>query len=90
MTKNVMYEGMGGRDGANHTVGINLYQKDVDTVDFALATVQVYFYKKPPTTPPANARSVNVANGTLYVVNNDTTNNPKITRLVDTILASAK
>jgi hypothetical protein len=58
-------------------------------VDFTTATIQIWLYRKVPTSPPSN-QSVVLENGTLYIKNNDTTGNIKVTKIIDTILQSAK
>jgi Kazal-type serine protease inhibitor domain len=45
------YQGMGARDGANHSVAVALTATGTDT--WESADVQVWYYKKSPTTPPS-------------------------------------
>lgn len=87
MPKYSYYSGEGARDGASHTMAISTTASGV--IDFATATVQVWLYRKTPSTPPSD-QSVTLENGTLYIKNNDTTGNPKVGKIVETVLQSAK
>jgi Kazal-type serine protease inhibitor domain len=87
MPKYSYYSGEGAHDGASHTMAISTTASGV--VDFTTATIQIWLYREVPTAPPST-QSVVLENGTLYIKNNDTTNNPKIAKIIDTILQSAK
>ncbi|MBC7503501.1 hypothetical protein H7169_00850 [Candidatus Gracilibacteria bacterium] len=81
------YAGLGARDGAVHSVVIATTASGV--LEFATAPVQIWLYSKIPANPPSS-QSVQLDAGVLYIRNNDTTGNVKITNIVDTVMASAK
>ncbi len=85
LPKYAYYQGLGARDGASHTLAIALTASWIE--DIATSDVKLYFYKTLPTNPPLG-KEVTVPNGILYV-NGDMTN-PKIAKIIDTILMSAK
>ena len=81
------YSGLGARDGAVHSMAIATTASGV--LDFATAPVQVWLYSRAPATPPSS-QSVQIDAGVLYIRNNDTTGNARISNIVETVLASAK
>jgi hypothetical protein len=87
MPRYVHYAGAGARDGASHTVAIATSASGV--TDFAIAPVQVWFYSSIPLNPPSS-QSATLTNGTLYIRNNDTTGNVKISKIVETVMVSAR
>ena len=81
------YAGLGARDGAVHSLAIATTASGV--LDFATAPVQVWLYSRAPATPPSS-QSVQLDAGVLYIRNNDTTGDVKISNIVETVMASAK
>ncbi len=81
------YAGAGARDGASHSLAIATTASG--TTEFSTAPVQVWYYTTPPATPPGS-QSVKTAWGILYIRSNDTTASPKISKIIDTIITSAK
>lgn len=87
MPKYSYYSGAGSQGGASHTMAISTTASGVE--NFATATVQVWFYRKVPTTPPSD-QSLKIENGILYIKNNDTTGNARVGKIIETVLQSVK
>lgn len=84
----VYYQGYGARDGASHTMAMALTQSGVESFDSA--DVRVYFYRgSVPTDAVAGAMLVKTEKGTLMIDSKNSTL-PKIQKIVDTIMASAR
>ncbi len=81
--KNTSYQGFGAQNGATHTLGISTTG---ELTDLASSSVQVYYYATTPANPPANSKTVTLANGaTVYVTSN---NSPGTDNIVNTVIAS--
>jgi hypothetical protein len=87
MPKYSYYSGAGARDGAAHSMSIGITASGI--LDFSSATVQLWFYKTAPATPPSSEFKT-VENGTLYIKNNDPTGNAKVQKILTTILDSVE
>lgn len=87
MPKYAYYASAGSQDGATHTMAIATTASGV--LDFATAPVQVWFYRTPPASGPSD-QSMKTQNGILYIRNNDTTGNAKVTKIIQTVIESAK
>ncbi len=87
LPKYVHYQGMGARDGASHSVAIALTSTGTDTWDGA--DVQVWYYRKPPTTPPSPIL-VTLTSGVVYIKQNSLITNPKIDQIVEIIRQSIR
>ncbi len=85
LPKYTYYQGLGARDGASHALAISLTASGVE--DMSTSEVKVYFYKTPPATLPTG-KEATLASGVLYIDGDMT--NPKIAKIIETILASAK
>ncbi len=87
MPKYSYYSWAGARDGAVHTMAIATTASGI--VDFATATIQVWYYKSAPAVPPSE-QSKSTENGILYIKNNDITGNAKIGKIIQTVLDSVE
>lgn len=87
MPKYSYYAGAGAQSWATHAMSISTTASGVTS--FSTATVQVWFYRKVPASPPSE-QSVKTASGTLYIKNNDTTGNVRITNIVKTVIESVR
>lgn len=87
MPKYSYYSGAWARDGAAHSMAIGITASGI--LDFPSATVQLWFYRTVPATPPSSEFKT-VENGTLYIKNNDTTGNAKVQKILTTILDSVE
>jgi hypothetical protein len=81
------YQGMGARDGATHSVAVALTATGTDTWEGA--DVQVWYYRKSPTTPPSPIL-VTLTSGVVYIKPNILTSNTKIDQIVETIRGSVR
>jgi len=87
MPKYAYYSSAGSHDGANHTMAIATTASGV--ISFETAPVQVWFYRKTPANPPSS-QSAKIENGIVYIKNNDTTGNAKISKIIEIFLESVK
>ncbi len=87
MPKYSYYSGAGSQWWATHSMSIATTATGVTS--FATAPIQVWFYRKVPASPPSE-QSVKTASGTMYIKNNDTTGNVKITNIVKTVIESVR
>lgn len=88
MPKYTYYSSAGSHDGANHTIAIAITASGVES--FEEAPVQLWFYRKIPTNPPTSTQSARIENGIVYIRNNDTTGNAKISKIIEIVLESVK
>lgn len=85
LPKYAYYAGYGAQGGATHTLAVGLTATGTDTFDSA--DIRVSFYRTEPAETPVGKKVI-VTKGVLYV-EGDTTN-PKLAKIIDTIVASAK